>query len=144
MFDGHALVGSEVLGEARKGRKVVVLGDCSDCSLATPIAYGADLLCHEATNAYLPRWGDTGGVGRRERDTISHGHSTPQMAGRAARAVGARALLTHFSQRYLPHATPMIDQIREMAAGEPEVALGATPCNYGSSWCRFGSPTGKD
>ena len=59
--DGLALQGSEVLGEAPPGRKVVVLRDCSDCSLATPIAYGADLLCHEATNAYLPRWGDTGG-----------------------------------------------------------------------------------
>ena len=131
--DGHALVGSEVLGEARKGRKVVVLGDCSDCSLATPIAYGADLLCHEATNAYLPRWGDTGGFGRHERDTISHGHSTPQMAGRAARAVGARALLlTHFSQRYLPHVTPMIDQIREMAAGEAGLPLERTHAAYDS------------
>ena len=97
------------------------------------ISLRCDLLVHEATNAYLPTWGDRGGAARLERETARHGHSTPQMAGRAARAVGARALLlTHFSQRYLPHVTPMIDQIREMAAGEAGLPLERTHAAYDS------------
>ena len=67
------------------------------------ISLRCDLLVHEATNAYLPTWGDRGGAARLERETARHGHSTPQMAGRVARQMGARALLlTHFSQRYHP------------------------------------------
>ena len=42
---------------------------------------------HEATNAYLPSFGDRGGYPKLERETFLHGHSTPQMAGRAAREV---------------------------------------------------------
>ena len=42
-----------------------------------------------------------GGYAAVERHTISHGHSTPQMAGQFARRVGARKLaMTHFSPRY--------------------------------------------
>ena len=89
----------------RPGRKLVVLGDTYDPSPITPLAEGADLLIHEATNAHLP------GIDRNTKDadtyeTVeerakSRGHSTPQMAGRFAKKINAkRLILNHFSARY--------------------------------------------
>ncbi len=115
--DGTVLRGSEVIGERRRGRKVVLLGDCSDASLTEDLARGADLLVHEATNSYLPSRGDTGGGAALERETARHGHSTPQMAGRFAARIGARALLlTHFSQRYHPACRGVMREIASLAA----------------------------
>lgn len=89
----------------RPGRKIVILGDTYDPSPITPIAIGADLLVHEATNAYLPdidpmtKDDETEEIV--EDRTRKRGHSTPQMAGRFARSIGARKLaLNHFSARY--------------------------------------------
>ena len=83
-----------------------------------PLARGADLLVHEATNAYLPTWGDRGGAANLERVTVQHGHSTPQMAGRAAREMGAGTLLlNHFSQRYHPHQKGLMGTIARLAHG---------------------------
>ena len=116
--DGTTILGREVLGEPRRGRKVVLLGDCCDASLCAHLAQGADLLVHEATNAYLPTYGDTGGGEALERTTIAHGHSTPQMAGRTAARFGARALLlTHFSQRYHPAQRGVMRAIKKLALG---------------------------
>jgi ribonuclease Z len=81
------------------------LGDTHDPSPIEELAKGADLIVHEATNAHLP------GVDYRvktedtyesvEERTKSRGHSTPQMAGRFAKRIGARNLfLNHFSSRY--------------------------------------------
>ena len=61
----------------------------------------ADVVIHEATNAYLSgidKDTDMRGV---TRDAIVHGHSTPQIAGEFAKAVRAKTLLlNHFSARY--------------------------------------------
>ena len=87
------------------GRKIVILGDTYDPSLIEELAKEADMIVHEATNAHLP------GVDSRtktedtyelvEERTKSRGHSTPQMAGRFAKRIGARNLfLNHFSSRY--------------------------------------------
>ena len=115
--DGDALRGSEVIGERRRGRKLIVLGDCCDASPCVPLARGADLVIHEATNAYLPSLGDHGGASRLERETHRRGHSTPEMAGAFARRVGAKALvLTHFSQRYHPASFRVMQQISRQAA----------------------------
>jgi len=89
----------------RPGRKIAILGDTYDPSPITSLAEGANLLVHEATNAYLPgidpnaHEDDTeDGV---EKRTKSRGHSTPQMAGRFAKRIGAgRLALNHFSARY--------------------------------------------
>jgi len=109
--DGTEVKGSDIVGADRKGRKVVVMGDTCGGSRMQGIAEGADVVVHEATNAYLPDLllseqygvggGDFQGYEQLEYDTISHGHSTPQMAGRFALQMGARRLvLTHFSPRY--------------------------------------------
>lgn len=101
----------------RPGKKVVVLGDTCDavgeCEAMVAMARGADLLVHEATNAYLPDvpqslGGEMGTTSKssetassvRER-AVSRGHSTPELAGAFAKRIEARMLvLNHFSARY--------------------------------------------
>jgi len=122
--DGQVIRPESVIGATRRGRKVVVLGDCSDASLCAPLATGADLLVHEATNSYLPQFGDRGGAAALERTTIARGHSTPQMAGRTAAAFGAHnLLLTHFSQRYVPTRRDVMTAIRHAAAREADLPV---------------------
>jgi ribonuclease Z len=89
----------------RAGRKLALLGDTHDPAPLAALAAGADVLVHEATNAHVPgadpdtRAEDT--PASVQARAVAHGHSTPQMAGAFARAVGAkRLLLNHFSARY--------------------------------------------
>lgn len=100
----------------RPGRKITVLGDTSDPSAIIPLALGSDVLVHEATNAWLPGVDpltkgseDYSVVEERAR---SRGHSTPEMAGWFAKAIGVGErrdgeeqregllILNHFSSRY--------------------------------------------
>lgn len=98
---------ADVLGPARRGRKLTVLGDTSDASAMAPLAMDSDVLVHEATLE----------DGLVELAAL-RGHSTPSMAARFARDVRARRLLlTHFSNRYSSHADAE-DGVRE----RPEVA----------------------
>jgi len=98
--------GTLLHGPARRpGRKLVILGDTYDPSPIARLAAGADIVVHEATNAYLPsidpqtKAEDT--FESVETRTKSRGHSTPQMAGAFATRIGARGLvLNHFSARY--------------------------------------------
>ncbi|SCZ90500.1 BZ3500_MvSof-1268-A1-R1_Chr9g10857 [Microbotryum saponariae] len=92
-----------------KGRKLVVLGDTYD-ALGGSIerwSQDADLVIHEATNAFLPQSDES----QRNKPDITlesvrrkakeHGHSTPEGAGEFARRVGAKALvMNHLSGRY--------------------------------------------
>lgn len=109
------------------GRRIVILGDTHDPSPVEELAKGADLIVHEATNAHLP------GVDNRvkaedtyesvEERTKSRGHSTPQMAGRFAKRIGARNLfLNHFSSRYSggddESSRAIMEAIRQLAVGE--------------------------
>lgn len=90
---------SRVIGPGKPGRKVCVLGDTCDSSAVAPLATEADVVVHEATNAKTAD--ETSDASAVEAKAISHGHSTPQMAGRFARSIGAKRLvLTHFSARY--------------------------------------------
>ncbi|KAJ1619234.1 hypothetical protein T492DRAFT_848714 [Pavlovales sp. CCMP2436] len=66
-----------------------------------------------------------------EAGAIAKGHSTPQMAGRYARAVGAKHLaLWHFSAKYSgggdADALVIMDEIAALAAGECGVGVTAT------------------
>ena len=129
--DGSVIRGSDVLGETRRGRKVAVLGDCCDASLLAEQARGADLLVHEATNAFLPQFGDKGSAAALERETARHGHSTPQMAGRFGRRIDARAIiLTHFSQRYHPANRGVMSAIAGMCAAEAQLPTDCVASAY--------------
>jgi ribonuclease Z len=100
--DGTVLRQEDAVEPKRSGRKIVVCGDTCCARALLKLGEGADVIIHEATNAYLL------GVDRKEatlqqvtRDAIIHGHSTPQMAANFCRSVNGRLLLmNHFSSRY--------------------------------------------
>lgn len=61
----------------------------------------ADVVVHEATNAFLAGLDKDTNLQAVTRDAIVHGHSTPYMAGQFAKRVRAKKLvLNHFSARY--------------------------------------------
>eukprot|EP01039_Chlorochromonas_danica_P009249 gene9249-10212_t len=100
--DGTRVASSDVNFPPRKGRRVVILGDTCNPEPMGSISTEADVLVHEATNAWFP-YEKTGFAtySQAERDTFIHGHSTPEMAGKFARQIKAkRLILTHFSPRY--------------------------------------------
>ncbi len=80
----------QVLGEARRGRTVVLTGDTAPCEMTRAVAHGADLLVHEATfmDEEAGRASETG-------------HSTARAAAELAAGAGVGLLaLTHVSSRY--------------------------------------------
>ncbi|CAE6440872.1 unnamed protein product [Rhizoctonia solani] len=94
------------------GRKLVILGDTCDPWAMKDISLGASLLVHEATNAYIPFEVDPHGSGKKESEhsveerAIKRGHSTPRMAGKFARAIGAKRLvLNHLGSKFAPPPT---------------------------------------
>jgi ribonuclease Z len=88
--DGRILSPNDYVGPSRPGRRLVILGDCSDASNIIPFAQQCDVLVHECTHD------DT----LREK-ALEFGHSTPSMATSLADKCDAKCLLlNHFSQRY--------------------------------------------
>ena len=80
----------QVLGETRRGRKIVLTGDTAPCEMTALVAFEADLLVHEATFAEedAPRAAETR-------------HSTARQAAEVAGAARVGLLaLTHVSPRY--------------------------------------------
>jgi ribonuclease Z len=89
---GRTVRPDEVLGEARRGRAVVITGDTEPCAGTLAAARGADVLVHEAT--FLDEERD------RARETR---HSTAREAAALAKEAGVRQLaLTHLSSRVMP------------------------------------------
>ncbi|HVW90326.1 MAG TPA: ribonuclease Z [Gaiellaceae bacterium] len=88
--DGRVVTPDAVLGEARRGRRIVLTGDTAPVETVRVLAEGADVLVHEATFSDDER--------DRAADTL---HSTARQAGEIAAAAGVRLLaLTHLSPRY--------------------------------------------
>src|SRR5919109_600853 len=80
----------QVMGEARRGRKIVLTGDTAPSELTRLVAWEADLLVHEATFAddELDR-------------AVETAHSTARQAGELAATASVNMLaLTHISPRY--------------------------------------------
>jgi ribonuclease Z len=90
LTDGTVVQPENVLGEPRRGRKIVVTGDTGPTPSVVEAARGADLLVHEAT------------FGTDELDRARETrHSTAEDAARAAAAAGVQMLaLVHLSSRY--------------------------------------------
>jgi ribonuclease Z len=81
---------ARVVGETRRGRKLVFSGDTSPCDMVRVAADGADVLVHEATFTSEER----------ER-ALETGHSTARQAAELAAEAGVGLLaLTHLSTRY--------------------------------------------
>jgi ribonuclease Z len=90
LADGRTVTPDQVLGEPRRGRKLVVTGDTAPSPLVVQAAHGADLLVHEAS--FLAEEAE------RARETM---HSTAADAAEVARLAQVRLLaLTHVSPRY--------------------------------------------
>jgi ribonuclease Z len=80
----------QVMGESRRGRRVVLAGDTAPCDMTRLVAFEADLLIHEAT--FLDDEADRAAETR---------HSTARQAAELAAAAGVTMLaLTHISPRY--------------------------------------------
>jgi ribonuclease Z len=81
---------SDVMGEPRRGRKVVVTGDTLPCEMTRVAAHEAEILVHDGSFA-----DDEAG---RAAET---GHSTARQAAQLARDAGVSLLaLVHVSSRY--------------------------------------------
>ena len=79
-----------VMGETRRGRKVVLTGDTAPCDMTRLVAWEADLLVHEAT--FMEEDAERAAETR---------HSTAAQAAELAAAAGVQMLaLTHISPRY--------------------------------------------
>jgi ribonuclease Z len=80
----------QVMGETRRGRKVVISGDTAPCEMTRVAAHEAQLLVHDASfaDAETERAADTG-------------HSTGRQAAEIAAEAGVELLaLVHVSSRY--------------------------------------------
>ena len=105
---GEAVTGSsgevrpeQVLGEARRGRKVVITGDTAPCEMTKIAAHDAELLVHDGTfsDEEVARAAETG-------------HSTVRAAAELAADAGVAMLaLVHISSRY--HVGAVLDEARE-------------------------------
>lgn len=105
--DGRVVEPSQVLGPARRGRKLVISGDTRPCPALVEAAKGADLLIHEST------FSDD----EQER-AIDTRHSTAREAGRVANeAQVKRLVLTHFSSRHDVDPEPLVNQAKEAFPG---------------------------
>jgi len=88
--DGRVIEPSALVGERRRGRRIVITGDTRPCDHTIAAAQDADLLIHEATFA-----------DDEAARALETGHSTAREAAEVARQAGARRLvLTHISARY--------------------------------------------
>jgi ribonuclease Z len=109
--DGRRIEPVRLVGEPRRGRKLVYTGDTRPCATVVEAAAGADLLVHEAT------------FGEDERArAVETGHSTAAQAAEVARQAGARRpVLPHTSPRYTRDAPELL---AEAKAVFPETLVG--------------------
>lgn len=95
----------QVMGDARRGRKVVITGDTAPCEMTRVAAHEAELLVHDASFAdeEIERAAETA-------------HATARQAAELARDAGVGMLaLVHISSRY--NVAAVLDEAREAFPG---------------------------
>jgi ribonuclease Z len=104
VVDGRTIRPEEVVGEPRPGRLVAYTGDTRPTKGTKEIAFGADVLIHEAT--FTEEEAD------RAHETF---HATGKGAALLARETGVRQLiLTHVSARYSEDPGPLLEEAKEV------------------------------
>src|ERR671925_1684239 len=102
---------SQVMGEPRRGRKIVLAGDTAPSDMTRLVAWEADLLVHEAT--FLEEDAERAAETR---------HSTALQAAELAAAANVQMLaLTHISPRYA--GGELRDEARAAFSGSPEQVI---------------------
>ncbi|HEY4735674.1 MAG TPA: ribonuclease Z [Gemmatimonadaceae bacterium] len=107
LADGRSIAPSELVGESRAGRRIVLTGDSRPSNATITAATGADVLIHEATFATeeAPR-------------ALETGHSTAREAAEvAAKASVKKLILTHVSARYSRDTSELEREAREIFPG---------------------------
>jgi len=133
--DGTVIRQEDVVEPTRKGRKVVVCGDTADSRAISSLAQGADVLIHEATNAFLSGIDKDTNKAAVARDAKIHGHSTPGIAGEFAKEIGAKRLvLNHFSSRYKGDQSLESMSIMTRIEQEAVKASGLPPTHVAAAW----------
>jgi len=104
VWKGMTITPEMVLGEARRGRKVVYTGDTRPTERTVEIARYADILIHDASfTEELKEWAK------------ESGHSTAKEAAEVAKAAKVRKLiLTHLSTRYAKDASPLLMEAKKV------------------------------
>ena len=126
--DGRVIEASVLVGERRRGRRIVVTGDTRPCEATVEASRDADLLIHEATFA-----------DDEAARALETGHSTAREAAEVARKAGARRLmLTHISARYSRDAHELELEAKQVfaktsiARDGTEIELGLTEETVGA------------
>jgi ribonuclease Z len=104
VWKGRTITPDMVLGEKRRGRKVVYTGDSRPTKRTVEIARNADILIHDASfKEELKDW------------AIESGHSTAKEAAEVAREANVKKLiLTHISTRYSKDASPLLEEAKKV------------------------------
>ena len=104
LSDGRVINPSQVMGESRKGAKVVISGDTTPSENTINAASGADIIIHESTF-----------IDGEEDRAAKLGHSTSRQAAEVAKAAGAkRLILTHFSKRHSDDVSELVRQAKSV------------------------------
>ena len=112
LLDGSQVKPEQVMGGARRGRKVVISGDTRPCNALAQAAEGADLLVHEATFS-----------DEEQERALETRHSTAREAGKIAhQSKSQRLILTHLSSRHDVETAPLLAQARAEFKGQVDVA----------------------
>jgi ribonuclease Z len=133
--DGTVVRQEDAVDPPRRGRKVVICGDTASSRAMEGLARDADVVVHEATNAFLYGLDKDSDLKSVTRDAVIHGHSTPYLAGEFCKRVGAkRLILNHFSARYKGDPTAEAISIMTRIEEQAIKASGLTRTDVAAAW----------
>ncbi|MCS7118817.1 MAG: ribonuclease Z [Archaeoglobaceae archaeon] len=104
LWNGKIVTPDMVLGDLKKGRRIVYTGDTRPSERTVKIAEKADLLIHDASfGEELKEW------------AIETGHSTAKEAAEIAKKANVkRLILTHISSRYSKNFEKLLEEARSV------------------------------